>query len=74
MKKYRVIVRDYNNHYNQPSDLYLIALDRYYMSPIIYLDLECDWDKAITEFEEKCGRYYSRFIYPNLEFVPMDDG
>lgn len=71
MKKYRVIVRDFSPHHGQPSDVSLFALDMYYVSPVVELDIEDDFDKALEEFEEQYGKYYSHFIYRNYELVPM---
>ena len=70
MKKYRVVVRDFSPCHNQPSDLYLLALDMYYVSPIVELDIENDFDKAISEFDEKYEKYYSNFLHRNYELIP----
>ena len=69
MKKYRVIVRDYNPWYSQPSDLYLYALDLYYVSPVVWLDLDTNYDEALTNFDEEYKKYYSNFIYRNFELI-----
>ena len=42
MQKYIVIVRNYNMYNPQPSDQYLIAMDGYYVSPPVMLDMEND--------------------------------
>ena len=70
-KKYIVVVRDFSPYRSQPSDEYLFALDMYYASPIVELDIESDFDKAIEEFDEKYGKYYSHFLNRNYEFVPV---
>ena len=70
MKKYRVIVRDFAPGQSQPSDLYLFALDMYYVSPVVELDIENDFVKAIDEFDKKYEKYYSHFLHRNYELIP----
>ena len=70
MKKYRVIVRDFAPWQSQPSDLYLFALNMYYASPIVELDVDTDFDKAMGEFDEKYEKYYSHFLHRNYELIP----
>ena len=71
MKKYRVIVRDFAPWQSPPSDLYLFALNMYYASPIVELDVDTDFDKAIEDFDKKYEKYYSHFIHRNYEFIPV---
>ena len=73
MQTYRVIVRDYNCNLNQPFDEYLLALNRYYVSPVVKLDMESDWDQALTDFDKEYGKYYSHFRYPNFELIPINE-
>ena len=70
MKKYIVVVRDFSPYHDQPSDLYLFALDMYYASPIVELDIEDNFDKALDEFDKKYEKYYSHFLYQNYELIP----
>ena len=70
MKKYRVIVRDFAPSQSQPSDLYLFALDMYYESPVVELDIENDFVKALDEFDKKHEKYYSHFLHRNYELIP----
>ena len=69
MKKYICIVRDYG--YNQPSDNYLMAMDRLYQSPIIELDFKKNMDKAVDVFDEMFRKYFSHFLNINYEFIPQ---
>lgn len=73
MQTYRVIVRDYNYNRSQPSDEYLFALDRYYVSPVVKLNMESDWDQALIDFDKEYGKYYSHFLYPNYELIPISE-
>lgn len=73
MQSYRVIVRDYNYNRSQPSDEYLFALDRYYVSPVVKLGMEADWDQALTNFDKEYGENYSHFRYPNFELIPFNE-
>lgn len=70
MRKYIVVVRDFNPHCRQPYDTYLIALDMYYASPIVELDIEDDYDAALDEFVEKYEKHFSHFRHINLELIP----
>lgn len=69
MRNYIVIVRSYTG--NQPSDAYLYALDRYYKSPVVKLDLESNWDKAVDVFDRKYRKHFSHFLYLHYTFVPV---
>ena len=71
MKNYVVIVRDFDSRGTQPSDKYLYALDRYYISPVVALDWEGNRDKAMDEFDEKYGKYFSHFLNKNYELIAV---
>ena len=71
MRKYIVVVRDFDPCRSQPSDTYLIALDMYYVSPIVELDIEDDYDAALDEFVEKYEKYFAHFRHINLELIPV---
>ena len=70
MKKYIVVVRDFAPWRSQPSDKYLLALDMYYASPIVELDIEAGFDKTMDEFDKKYEQHYSHFLYRNYVLVP----
>ena len=71
MKKYIIVVRDFNPNHNQPSDDYLRALDLYYVSLAVELDIEDDYDAALDEFVAKYEKYFSHFRNINLELIPV---
>ena len=71
MQKYIVVVRDYNPSRKQPSDMYLFALDMYYVSPAVELDIENDFVAALDAFDEEHGKYYSHFLHRNFELIPV---
>ena len=69
MQNYIVIVRDFDPRYEQPSDEYLCALDMYYVSPIVALDVEKDFDKALDDFEKKYRKHFLHFLHKNYELI-----
>ena len=71
MKKYIVVVRDFNPWHSQPSDDYLRFYNKYYVSPIVELDMEDDYDTALDEFVEKYEKYFPHFRYINLELIAI---
>ena len=69
--KYIIIVRNYPPAYGELTDVCLWALDNYYVSPIVELDMESDWEKALNEFEDAHRKFYPKFRYPNYELIPI---
>ena len=69
MQNYIVIVRDFDLCYEQPADEYLCALDRYYVSPIVTLDIKKDFDKALNDFETKYRKHFLHFLHKNYELI-----
>ena len=71
MKNYIIIVRDFCTWQYQPSDAYLCAMDRIYISPVVAINIENGLDKEFDAFEEKYRKYFSHFLYPNYEAVEV---
>ena len=71
MNNYVVIVRDFNPSRVQPSDNYLSRLGWRYISPVVALDWEGNRDKAMDEFDEKYGKYFSHFLNKNYELIAV---
>lgn len=70
-RTYVVIVRDYDYRQCKPSDEYLKALDMYYCSPKVEMDLDLDLDKAFNSFDEKFREHFSHFLHCNYELIPV---
>ena len=71
MQKYIVIVRDYNMYNPQPPDQYLIAMDGYYVSPPVMLDMEDAWSGALDAFYEKHQKHFKHFRNWTFELIPV---
>ena len=70
MKKYIIVVRDFNPCHLQPSDDYLRVYGGYYVSPVVELDIDDDYDMALDAFVENYEKNISHFRYYNLELIP----
>ena len=71
MKKYIVVVRDFNQNHNQPCDDYLRNYNSYYVSPIVELDIDDDYDATLDEFVLKYKKHFACFSYINLELISV---
>ena len=71
MGNYIVIVRDFYPNLTQPTDEYLLRLNRYYSSPIVTLDWENNRDKAICKFDAKFRKNFEHFICLNYQLVEV---
>ena len=71
MKNYIVIVRNFMPYLGQPSDERLMRLAWYYQSPVVSLDWEGNRNKALDEFDEKFGKYFSDFLYVHYQLIEV---